>query len=220
MLSSYERIEDTMRNSSWWLNDNVRDLIITNFDPPWRRVSPIPGYRPSSPPVPAAGLEVYEDVVVIFSIEYFRSPMRELSWLVPQHLSRLQEDFVILTRIVLNMERPGAPRLTDINDGTDHVSVKLKQDQEIFPGWNRISDDYWGRRGYENTNVFFIIMISILPLSTWVASQDPALYLLRKGSKVKSGHLILQKRRDAFRSLQSIIYFEKGNNFLKPALIP
>ena len=109
-----------------------KNPTITNFDPPRRSVSLIPGYGTSPPPVPAAGLEVNEDVVVIFSSEHLRPAMRELGWLVPQHLSWLQVNFVILTRMVFYMERPGVSRLTDINDSTDHMCIKLKQDKEIF----------------------------------------------------------------------------------------
>ena len=113
-------------------NMEKKYTTITNFDPPRRSVSLIPGYGTSPPPVPAARLEVNEDVVVIFSSEHLRPAMRELGRLVPQHLSWLQVDFVILTRMVFNMERPGVSKLTDINNSTDHMCIKLKQDKEIF----------------------------------------------------------------------------------------
>ena len=100
-------------------------------------------------------LEVNEDVVVVFPSEGDRSAMRQFCWLVPQHLSGLQVNFVLTPSIVKYEERPGATSLADVDDGADHMGVKL---EEIFS----IKSD---QTRPDQT------------LSTWVASQDPVLYL-------------------------------------------
>ena len=58
--------------------------------------------------------------------------------------------------IVLYEERPGGPGLVHVDDGADDVGVKL-------PGKYLVRNTSWD---------------PVNTLSTWVASQEPVLYLL------------------------------------------
>ena len=70
-------------------------------------------------------LEVYEEVVVIFSIERLRTAMDCPGGLVPDHLPRGEDDLVVPSLIVLDVERPVLLHLlADIEDGGDDVSVE------------------------------------------------------------------------------------------------
>ena len=91
-----------------FLPNNVLPPLLVSLDPdpPLRGVPPLPEHH--LPPVPllAGRLEMYEHIVIKLPIKWDRSPMGQSSRLIPQHLARLQVDFVCLSGIVFDEERP------------------------------------------------------------------------------------------------------------------
>ena len=59
-----------------------------------------------------------EDVVIVLSSEPLRPPVSELGRLVPDHLTRLQEQSVDIVLVILDEEWPASSVLSNIENGT------------------------------------------------------------------------------------------------------
>ena len=69
--------------------------------------------------------EMYEQVIKIFSIELIWSSMKQPRTLVPDHVTRLEDDGVVLASIVQQMEVPViGNRLANVHDGWHHIILE------------------------------------------------------------------------------------------------
>ena len=69
--------------------------------------------------------EMYEQVVKVFSIELIWSSMKQPRTLVPDHVTRLEDDGMVLASIVQQMKVPViGHRLANIHDGWHNIILE------------------------------------------------------------------------------------------------